>query len=196
MRPVARVLQRQGYDVVNLDYPSRHHDITTLADIAVGQGLAACQQATQVHFVTHSLGGILLRQYLAQHEIPGLGRTVMLAPPNQGSEVVDTLRDAPGYRWLNGPAGLQLGTGRDDGPRGLGPVGFEVGVIAGTRSINLLLSTLLPDPDDGKVSVASAKVEGMADFVTVPYTHPLIMRAPKVHKLIVNFLAHGRFKDD
>jgi len=73
----------------------------------------------------------------------------MLAPPNNGSEVVDKFRDLPGYKWLNGPAGRQLGTGRDSLPRSLGAAEFDLGIIAGTRSINLLLSQVLPNPDDG-----------------------------------------------
>lgn len=163
----------EGYTVVNAGYPSREYTIEELAPMAVEAGVEACPAGEAIHFVTHSLGGILVRQYLVDNELPGLGRVVMLAPPNQGSEVVDKMRDVPGFRLLNGPAGLQLGTGEDDIPRNLPAVDFPLGVIAGTRTFNLMLSQFVPNPDDGKVSVESTKVEGMTDFVTVLTEHPM-----------------------
>ncbi|MCP5146432.1 MAG: alpha/beta hydrolase, partial [Gammaproteobacteria bacterium] len=131
--------------------------------------------------------------YLAHHTIENLGRVVMLAPPNHGSEVVDALRSVPGFRLMNGPAGMQLGTEPDSVPSTLGPADFELGVIAGTSTMNLLLSLLLPDPNDGKVSVASARLEGMKDFVTVSRTHTFIMNAPEVIAMTRQFLASGQF---
>lgn len=193
MRPVEKMLQQAGYQVVNRGYPSRKQAVDALAVQAIEDALAGCSAGT-VHFVTHSLGGILLRAYLHEREIPNLGRVVMLAPPNQGSEVVDALRDVPGFSFVNGPAGLELGTDADSVPARLGPVNFELGVVAGTRSVNLLLSLLIPNPDDGKVSVESARVAGMADFVTVPSSHPFIMRSKLVHSHVRSFLAHGRFE--
>lgn len=118
----------------------------------------------------------------------------MLGPPNQGSEVVDNLKNAPGYELLNGPAGMQLGTKSTDIPKSLGPVDFELGVIAGTQSINLILSTFLPRPNDGKVSVEAAKVEGMKDFVSMPTTHPFMMKNDAVIEQIIYFLRHGKFQ--
>ena len=198
MAPLEQPLRRHGYDVVNVGYPSRRLRIDHLAPMAVESGLERCSEGTEgsvVHFVTHSLGGILIRKYLSEHEIPNLGRVVMLAPPNQGSEVVDFYRNVPGFRALNGPAGLQLGTDGQSVPRRLPPVDFELGVIAGTRSVNLILSRFLPSPDDGKVSVASTKVEGMADHVTVRHSHPLIMRSKRVQELVISFLETGAFSD-
>lgn len=188
-------LEQAGYRVVNVDYESRKYPIATLAEMAIGEGLQQCHQHSvdQIYFVTHSLGGILVRQYLNQHNIPELRRVVMLGPPNQGSEVVDALRDVPGFEALNGPAGLQLGTGETDIPRQLGPVNFELGVIAGTQSINLILSTFLPSSDDGKVTVKSTQVEGMSDFITLPVTHPMMMKNATVIAQTIYFLEHGAF---
>jgi pimeloyl-ACP methyl ester carboxylesterase len=193
MQPLEQMLESAGYHVVNRGYPSRKETVDLLAMQAVEAALAECQAGARVHFVTHSLGGILVRAYLHTKRINRLGRVVMLAPPNQGSEVVDTLRSVPGFSVVNGPAGLELGTDADSVPARLGPVDFELGVVAGTRSVNLLLSLLLPNPDDGKVSVESARVAGMADFVTVPSPHPFIMRSKLVHAHILHFLGHGRF---
>jgi hypothetical protein len=120
----------------------------------------------------------------------------MLGPPNQGSEVVDNLKNTPGFELLNGPAGMQLGTRTTDIPKTLGPANFELGVIAGTQSINLILSSFLPNPDDGKVSVESTKVDGMHDFVALPTTHPFMMKNDAVINQTVYFLKHGKFKKD
>lgn len=195
MNGVASSLADEGYSVANVGYPSRDHPIQTLSRLAVEQALAQCPPDPQaIHFVTHSLGGILLRHYLAQHEIEKLGRVVMLAPPNQGSEVVDRLRRVPGYKLINGPAGLQLGTDAESVPSKLGPAEFEVGVIAGTKSVNLILSLMIPGTDDGKVSVERARLEGMADFVLVPHSHPFIMNGKDTRAHILSFLKHGRFE--
>lgn len=196
MNKLEAALLEENYLVVNIDYPSRKHSVEDLANKAVGEGLDSCTAAgaTRTHFVTHSLGGILVRAYTEQHEKVDIGRVVMLGPPNQGSEVVDNLRGTPGFKWLNGPAGMQLGTDRADVPKSLGPVNFELGVIAGTQSINLILSTFLPNPDDGKVSVEATKVEGMTDFMALPATHPFLMRNEAAIEQTLHFLKNGSFR--
>ena len=196
MQLLATRLEQAGYAVSNVDYPSTHYPIEQLAPLAIEQGLNTCQQqsAQPIHFVTHSLGGILVRYYLTTQTIAHLGRVVMLGPPNQGSEVVDTLKDAPGFELLNGPAGQQLGTDEASVPKQLGPVDFELGVIAGTQSFNLILSTMLPNPDDGKVSLESTKVMGMADFIALPTTHPFMMKNDAVIAQTLYFLQHGQFE--
>ena len=195
MKKLAARLRDAGYRTANIDYLSRVYGIPALANLAVKAGLDECRQSGEgrISFVTHSLGGILVRQYLVNESIPELFRVVMLGPPNQGSEVVDNLRSMPGFALLNGPAGLQLGTGENDVPRTLGAVNFDLGVIAGTRTINLVLSLYLPNPDDGKVSVESAKVDGMCDFLTMPVSHALIMRDDAVIDQVQYYLRAGRF---
>ncbi|QYK00196.1 esterase/lipase family protein [Shewanella psychrotolerans] len=193
LRKLALALEKRGYRCINHSYPSTKHDIATLADVAVAEALSLCGDARKINFVTHSMGGILVRQYLSQHHIDNLGRVVMLGPPNQGSEVVDTLHNVPGFRFINGPAGMQLGTEAMSVPNRLGDVNFELGVIAGTRSINILLSTMLPKPNDGKVSVERTKLAGMKDHIALPVTHPLMMNNAKVIEQTVHFLVHGVF---
>jgi triacylglycerol lipase len=195
MEPMARELTRQGYQVWNIDYPSRTATVEQLAESVVGRAVANCESsgATQINFVTHSLGGILVRYYLAHHSIPELGRVAMLGPPNQGSEVVDKL----GHWWLfkkiNGPAGDELGTDKNSVPNRLGPAHFPVGVIAGTRSINWINSMLIPGPDDGKVSVERTRLAGMTDWIAIPATHPFIMRNQVAMAQTVAFLRTGKF---
>lgn len=196
MHKIEEALVESGYRVANISYPSRKKPIPELAEDAVSQGIAQCasEDAGKIHFVTHSLGGILVRYYLAEHKIEHLGNIVMLAPPNQGSEVVDRLRSVPGFRSFNGPAGLQLGTDAASIPLSLGSVDYPVGVIAGTRTFNPVLSTFLPNPDDGKVSVNRTKVAGMADFIAMPVSHTFIMRSDKVISQIKRFIQSGQFE--
>jgi triacylglycerol lipase len=196
MRKLAAALEQSGYCVVNASYPSTSNTIQALAAETLPNALAHCPKRANIHFVTHSMGGILLRQYLTQHTIPNLGRSVMLAPPNQGSEVVDKLKFLPIFRWLNGPAGMQLGTDANSLPQILGKANFELGVIAGNKSINPLLSLLLPALNDGKVSVAGTKIEGMADHIVLPVTHPLIMKHSNVINQVLYFLRHGKFEHE
>ena len=195
MDTMAKRLAAAGYAVINDGYPSRKKRIEELAPEAVASGLVKCRRlgSKTIHFVTHSLGGILVRYYLARRDIPELGRVVMLGPPNHGSEAVDALKDTPGFAALNGPAGYQLGTDAASVPLKLGPANFEVGIIAGTCNINLILSTYLPNPDDGKVSVASTRLDGMADHVTVPHSHPFLMKRDAVIRQTLHFLSSGRF---
>jgi triacylglycerol lipase len=185
-----------GFVAVNIDYPSRDHKIEELAPMAVGDGLEACRaidNLERIHFVTHSLGGILVRQYLANNEIPELGRVVMLGPPNQGSVAADSFIDLPGFDWINGPAGKQLGKGEDSIPLALGPADFELGIIAGDRSIDPITSAVLDNPDDGRVSVVDTKLEGMDDFIVVSHSHAFMMRMQRPIELTIQFLRTGAF---
>lgn len=199
MRPLAAALHAEGYTVANVDYPSRSGPIEALVDLSVRPGVERCRSegAATVHFVTHSIGGILVRYAERGDDIPGLGRVVMLAPPNQGSELVDRTGHWPGAIWVGGEAGLQLGTsGERSIPARLGPVDFELGVIAGTRTQNPFISALLPNPDDGKLTVASTRVDGMRDFLALPVNHHSIMKDEAVIRNTLAFLRQGRFADD
>ena len=195
MNKLSVALNEAGWSTANVGYPSREFPIAVLAPAAVGQGVAACQNlgATRIDAVTHSLGGILMRQYLSNQPIEKFGRLVMLGPPNHGSEVVDNLGHVPGFAKFNGPAGLELSTRSDSVPNTLGPSSVDVGVIAGTTSINLVLSNFLPNPDDGKVSVASARLEGMCAMLTIPVSHPFLMKDKDAIGNVIAYLERGEF---
>lgn len=194
MSTLQESLSDEGYKVVNQGYDSRSNTVQSLSLKTIPAALKSCGTSQKVHFVTHSMGGILVRYYLSKYVIENLGRVVMLGPPNKGSEVVDKMGELPGFYFLNGPAGLQLGTGKSSMPNSIGKADFDVGIIAGTRSINLILSTQIPDADDGKVSVESTILDGMSDHVEMPVTHTFMMRNKDVIAQVIYYLKNGEFQ--
>ena len=171
-------LEGAGFATLNLDYASRRKALEALAeDIHPAIELFADGLTGSIHFVCHSMGGLLARVYLARYRPKRLGRVVMLGTPNSGSEIADRLKNFGAYRAFFGPAGQQLGTQRSAVDHAmLPPVDYPVGIIAGNRSIDPVAGTMLPKPHDGRVSVANTKLDGMADHVVVAASHPWLVR--------------------
>jgi pimeloyl-ACP methyl ester carboxylesterase len=188
-------LEAAGYATLNLDYASRRKALEGLAeDIHPSIQRFAKSIDGPVHFVCHSMGGLLARVYIARHRPGCLGRVVMLGTPNNGSEIADRLRHFRPYRAFFGPAGQQLGTLRDDALNALfPPVDYPVGVIAGNRSIYPIASTFLPKPHDGRVSVENTKLDGMADHIVVRTSHPWLVRNSIAIEQTIAFLKDGKF---
>jgi pimeloyl-ACP methyl ester carboxylesterase len=192
MAPLARSLASLGYAVVAPSYPSTRPIIEASAPV-IGEAIAKCQasKASRIHFVTHSLGALVVSRYLQDHEIPEAGRIVMLAPPNNGSEIADHLKDRWWFRRATGPAGQELVT---NASRAAADIPMEIGVIAGTRNYEPWFARYFSGPNDGKVSVESTKLAGMTDFVTVHAGHTFMINSPEVAAQTAAFLAGGRFK--
>lgn len=195
MRKMQAALEKEGFGTCNIDYPSTEFPVEVLLFEHVLPAIRACLPAREVKlsFVTHSLGGILVRLLMERAPPPNVDSVVMLSPPNHGSEVVDRLGGLWLFQAINGPAGLELGTGADSLPVRLGRARFRVGVITGSRSINLILSAIIPGADDGKVSIVNARLDGMQDFLVVPTSHPFIMQNNQVIGQTLTFLQTGRF---
>ena len=193
MQKIEKRLREESFSVLNIDSPSRHHPIEELSKFVRKKVLSRFDGSDPIHAVTHSMGGSILRYIQKNDPIPNLCRVVMLAPPNQGSEVVDELGKFRLFHCINGPAGRQLGTADDGFVKALGTVDFDLGVLTGDRTINLLLSLLIPGPNDGKVSTRGAQVEGMRDFRIIPSPHPFIMKNKYAIAETVRFLNTGRF---
>lgn len=194
LRKLAKALRQAGYQVHVPDYRSTRMPVETAAETVIGGMLDQYGQSESCHFVSYSLGGILLRYYLSRHRVPSLGRVVMIAPPNHGSELADRLGGLRLIRCVFGPAVAQLGTRLPASlPRRLPPADFHPGIIAGSSSINPLGRCWLSPPHDGTVTVASTRLDGMADHRVVRATHPFIMNHSEVIAQTLYFLRHGRF---
>ena len=193
MRPLSRYLQQLGYLVINVDYPSTERSIQVLAAAALPAAVTQCPPDRTVNFVTHSLGGILVRQYLRATPLDRLGRVVMLGPPNGGSQVVDAMGYLGLYRFIRAPAGWQINARPTSLPNQLGGVDYPVGIVAGSRSDNRILSWLLPSFDDGMVSVSNTRLEGMLDHIVMPLSHGGLTRDRAVFEQCDAFLKSGHF---
>lgn len=196
MEIMQKALIEKGYGTCNIEYPSRDHDIEALAQNYVLPRIREClpDKDAKLSFVTHSMGGIIVRFLLQKDGVKNVNAVIMLSPPNQGSEVVDKLGDNWLFDWINGPAGNQLGTDDTSIPNQLGPANFKLGIITGNSTINPINSLLIPGPDDGKVSIERAKLSGMSDFLVVPVSHPFIMKNSEVIQQTLYFLENYSFQ--
>ena len=196
MNKIAVALRRAGYTVANIGYPSTRQDISSLVRDFVNPAIARCLQqgASKIHIVSHSMGGILIRDYLQRNALPQGSRIVMLSPPNHGSEVAEYLKQFRIFRWILGPAAQQLGNRIDSVPNTLKPFAYELGILTGNKSSDPWFAWLMSGPNDGKVTVESAMIPELNDFLVVDCGHTMIMRSGTVIRQILAFLRLGRFE--
>ncbi len=193
MNGMASYLRQHEYNVFNIDYPSTKHSIPQLAEMIYQQIQPLYELNTPLHFVGHSMGGIIIRYLLTQQRPRNLGRVVMLASPNHGSRVINWLRKIWLFRKVYGPGALQLAEGKRGLYNQLPTVDYETGVIAGDSAIDLLFWFFLKKPNDGKVTVKSTRVAGMKDHIVLPVAHPFTPQNKQVRKQTREFLQRGRF---
>lgn len=189
MEPMAHYLHQQGYHTINVPYPSFRKPIEESCRI-VHNAIRLHEKGSHIHFVTHSLGGIITRKLLAELPLKQTGRVVMLAPPNQGSEIVQWLDKCGPLKHTLGPAGQQLRMGSVDAPTLAEET--DAAVIMGRRSTIPFFRTLLDDENDGIVSVESGKIEGMNEFHILDTDHTFIATDPRVMKMTAQFLNDGK----
>lgn len=195
MAKIAKLLKRQGYDVVNIHYPSRKYRIEKLIDLIHPEIVAAQKlQPEKIHMIGHSMGNLLIRAYINKYKPQKLGNVVMLAPPNHGSEVADFWMNIGLYKWIFGPAGQQLGTDQTDLLPILGEVDYTVGVIAADWNNDPISAFMLPKGNDGKVSIASTKLAQQTDHIVMHGTHSFLMYQQKVIDQAIYFLQNSQFQ--
>jgi pimeloyl-ACP methyl ester carboxylesterase len=192
MKYLENSLKKAGYQIHNLGYPSTGVPIEEAA-ARIREKVMAIDEVKRIHFVGHSMGNLLIRIILA-NDLPGLGRVVMIAPPNQGSFMAQRLEDMDIYRWIFGPAGQQLPASNRAFFDNLPVPDCEFGIIAGGKGTEGGYNPLLDGDDDGTVRVEETKLEGAADFIVVNNIHTLILFDPETVEQTIHFLKNGRFK--
>ena len=193
------LFEKNGYVTLNIMYPSREQNLEELSDF-VHENITSSEHYSEditLNFVTHSMGGLITRYYIAKRKPENLGKVIMLGPPNTGSEFADWLSEtkvlAPIFKTIFGPAGQQLTTKY---PHIDGDITYPLGVIAGNMSINPLAPWVLDGEHDGIVPVERTKIEGMADHIVIPATHSFMMFNPEVMEQALHFLQHSTFKHE
>ncbi len=186
-------LRRAGYRTLVPNYPSRKFTLEELAGDLIDQVSAFTRECSQVHFVGHSMGGLMIRLILRSGVVTDRGRIVMLGTPHRGSEIVDKLKDVFIFRRFFGPAGCSLTTDqRFD--EALNLSGYEIGIIAGDLNVSMLAKYCdMPSPSEGRVTVHSSHAIDETDHIVLPVGHTLMLASPTVRDQCLYFLKSGRF---
>jgi len=198
MMRIAHELNKEEYCVVNFGYTAKD-TVDTISNSLLPKFIKefCIDPKKKINFVTHSAGGIILRRYLEKNSPLQLGRAVMIAPPNHGSEIADFSKKhlTSIYKFIYGPLGRQLGALSDSYINKIlkQSVNFELGIIAGRVSHNPLSLFLIKGPNDGMVSVKSTKVRGMKEHVVLPLSHYFILFSKDTTQRVVSFLKIGKF---
>ncbi len=184
-------LEQAGYLVLDFDYPSTQVSVTGSANYLRGV-IAKIEHVDTIHFVTHSMGGLLVRAYLAAEDRdPRCGRVVMLGTPNHGAAMATTMRGNWLYRFIYGPAGQELPGVANAFLESLPAPPGEFAIIAGASGTEQGWNPLLTGDDDGTVRVEETRLAGAADFMTVPCLHSWLMSDPTVIDATIRFLDQG-----
>lgn len=193
MAKLESTLKKHHYIVVNNNYPSTKKTIEQLANEFIPPMLYQClkHHPKHIHFVAHSLGGMMVEHYLQTHTITKLDTIIMLSPPNHGSPLADLLHNNKIVQLILGPSIQELTTQIKESPLKRGP--YKIGIIVGNRSFNPLGAFIFDEPNDGIVPVSSTKMKKMNDFIVLPVTHTFMMRNDRVITQILCFLKREHF---
>lgn len=199
MRRLSKTLATEGFEPLNLDYPSRKHTIEELARQLVKRVQIEVPEEQPLHLVSHSLGGLVGRVLISLLPTQNWQNAVFLAPPHQGSVIARTMANhpvtRPFFRWYYGPAGRQVAQEMPELPLPTCPFG----VIAGTKARSIFNPTswlsrhVFREKSDGTVIVEETFLENMGDFVEVYADHTTIMNQPTIHQMVLHFFRHSSF---
>lgn len=195
MNKIAKKIHQSGYEVRNVDYDSIHQSIDEIKEEVFTKfdQYIADSQSREIHFIGHSLGGLLVRAYLDQTTVKNLGSVVLMGAPNKGSQLVNQYEDKWYFSWL-GPAVFELKVGGSQFLKELKAPYYKVGVIAGSKPYSKFSAGMLEGDHDGLVTVESTKLKGMHDFIVIDVNHSRMKRDPRVIEQVIYFLKHGQFK--
>lgn len=194
-------LKNVGYSTVNFGYASSRKKVgdhaAALKSVIDGLG----NEVTDIYFVAHSLGNLVIRRYLHETEDrlsggqgdPRIRRIVMIGPPNQGSKVARTFKNSQIFRACAGQSGDQLARDWDRLKPKLATPKVEFGIIAGGQSGDMLGNPLIRGKDDYTVSTEETKLIGATDFLVRPLLHGTMMNQPLVLEATARFFQHGYF---
>ncbi len=190
--PLRDALRSAGYAVLDVGYPSTRRSIAEHA-ASLERLLDSQDDVHRLSFVTHSLGGVVVRAALGRDAAwrgrMQLSRLVMLSPPSRGSAAARALRPFLPFRAIAGPAAVELGGELAAIP----PPPLPFGIVAGARGGERGFNPFLEGPDDGVLAVSETVLENADDFLVVAGTHTFLMRNPTVIDAVTSFLATGRF---
>ncbi len=194
MNQLADKIHKAGYEVRNVDYDSINQSLDNIKEDIFRKfdQYISENPDKKIHFVGHSLGGLLIRAYLDQAKVDNLGSVILMGTPNSGTQLVNEYEDKWYFSWL-GPVISELGVDNSQFLKALKPLYYTVGVIAGSKPYTRF-ATSLKDPNDGMVTVESAKLEGMSDFIVIDVNHARMKRDPRVIEQVIYFLKHSQFK--
>ncbi len=195
LEKIADKLKKCGYRAINIEYPSRSHNISEIAEKFVLPRIAKeIETCSKIHFVGYSMGGIITRYILEYYKPKNLGRVVLIATPNQGTEVVNSLSKYTWFKTIFGPAILDVAVNSSFLTNLPNRVDYETGVISGNLSVNPISSLFfIKGDDDGTVSIENTKLDGMKDNIIIPATHFSLLYNDVVIKEVEYFISNGCF---
>ncbi len=187
-------LRAAGYDAAAIDYPSTSYSMEELMEQHIKPFIDTHKDAESLHFVTHSMGGILLHHFLSKYNLPNRGRVVMLTPGFNGSPTITVLSHFPWFENILGQAGMQSADNEYCFSRNLPPVeDYEVGIVAGNLALDPISWFAIEAPNDGKTSIEGTKIDGMKDHIVLPVSHDTVLASPIALYQTLYFLEHGYF---
>ena len=194
MRPIGRYLESKGYAPYYVAYPSTRRPVAEHAE-NLRRIVARLDGPEAIHLVGYSLGGLVVRAYLAGDYDARIKRVILLGTPNQGAHKADLWDGNWAYQKIMGPAGQELGTGEEGIVTSLpDTLPVEFGIIAGGKGDGKGYSFVLTGDDDRTVAVESTRLPGASDFVIVRSIHSFLINRREAHEYIASFLLHGYFR--